>query len=260
MKYIDVDNLDKLPGRRLKENDTFTFQCHSQIACFNQCCRNLNLFLYPYDIVRLKNRLKISSDNFIDKYVDIVLRPSSFFPEVLLRMAENKERTCPFLIESGCSVYPDRPDTCRTFPVEQGIFYDAGSKKTTPVHFFRPPDFCLGQHEKKVWTTPTWSKDQDAVLYNKMTMLWSELKRLFQTDPWGAQGPEGPKAKMAFMATYNIDQFRDFLFNSTFLKRYKVKSAMLKKIRTDDVELMKFGFDWVKFYVWGIKSKYFRLG
>ncbi|TES93234.1 MAG: YkgJ family cysteine cluster protein [Desulfobacteraceae bacterium] len=260
MKYIDIDNLDKLPGRRLKENDTFTFQCHPQIACFNKCCRNLNLFLYPYDIVRLKNRLKISSDNFIDKYVDIVLRPSSFFPEVLLRMAENKERTCPFLIESGCSVYPDRPDTCRTFPVEQGVFYDAVGKKTKPVHFFRPPDFCLGRHEKKVWTTQTWSKDQDAVLYNKMTMLWSELKRLFQTDPWGTQGPEGPKAKMAFMATYNIDQFRDFLFNSTFLKRYKVKSAMLKKIRADDVELMKFGFDWVKFYVWGIKSKYFMLG
>jgi len=260
VKYIDIDNLDKLPGRRLKENDTFTFQCHPQIACFNKCCRNLNLFLYPYDIVRLKNRLKISSDNFIDKYVDIVLRPSSFFPEVLLRMAENKERTCPFLIESGCSVYPDRPDTCRTFPVEQGVFYDAVGKKTKPVHFFRPPDFCLGRHEKKVWTTQTWSKDQDAVLYNKMTMLWSELKRLFQTDPWGTQGPEGPKAKMAFMATYNIDQFRDFLFNSTFLKRYKVKSAMLKKIRADDVELMKFGFDWVKFYVWGIKSKYFMLG
>jgi hypothetical protein len=64
---------------------------------------------------------------------------------------------------------------------------------------------------------------------------------------------------MAFMATYNIDQFRDFLFNSTFLKRYKVKSALLKKIRTDDVALLKFGFDWVKFYIWGIKTKSFRL-
>jgi hypothetical protein len=163
------------------------------------------------------------------------------------------------LNESGCSVYPDRPDTCRTFPVEQGVLYNAETKKTELVHFFRPPDFCLGQHESKVWTTQSWSQDQEAVLYNKMTIRWSELKSLFQTDPWGSQGLEGPKGKMAFMATYNIDQFRDFLFNSTFLKRYKIKSALLKKIRTDDVELMKFGFEWVKFYVWGLKTRYLKL-
>jgi hypothetical protein len=117
----------------------------------------------------------------------------------------------------------------------------------------------MGQHEKKKWTIPSWVKDQDAALYNKMTVCWSELKRLFQTDPWGGQGPKSPKAKMAFMATYNIDQFRDFLLKSTFLKRYKVKSVRLKKIKKDDVELMKFGFAWVKFTIWGIETKYFKL-
>ncbi|MBW1841297.1 MAG: YkgJ family cysteine cluster protein [Deltaproteobacteria bacterium] len=258
MKYVDIDDLDSLPGTRIKTNDTFTFRCHPDISCFNLCCRNLNLFLYPYDVVRLKNRLGMSSQAFLDRHVDIVLRPASFFPEVLLRMSENKEQNCPFLEESGCSVYPDRPDTCRTFPVEQGVLYNATSQKTEPIHFFRPPDFCMGQHEKEVWTIHSWARDQEAVLYNRMTTQWAVLKRLFQTDPWGLEGPEGPKAKMAFMATYNIDPFRDFILNSTFLKRYKVKSALTKKIRTDDVELMKFGFEWVKFFVWGIRTKYLR--
>ena len=259
MKYIRTENIDNLPGRRLKNGAAFSFHCHPDIACFNRCCRNLNLFLYPYDVIRLKNRLQISSDEFIDRYVSIVLRGSDFFPEVLLRMSENEEKTCPFLTESGCSVYPDRPDTCRTFPIEQGVLYDAKTQKTELIHFFRPPDFCLGQHEKKVWSTRSWSQDQDAVLYNKMTIKWAEIKRLFQTDPWEGQGPGGPKAKMAFMATYNIDRFRDFIFNSTFLNRYKVKSVLLKKIKTDDVELMKFGFEWVKFYLWGIKTKNIKL-
>ncbi len=259
MKYVDINNLDKLPGIRLENNDTFSFQCHPALACFNRCCRNLNLFLYPYDVIRLKNRLGITSDLFLDKYVDIVLRSSNFFPDVLLSMSEDKERTCPFLTESGCSVYPDRPDTCRTFPVEQGALYDAEKKKTTPICFFRPPDFCLGQHEDKLWTIKTWAKDQDAVLYNKMTLLWSELKRLFQTDPWGVEGPDGPMGKMAFMATYNMDRFRDFVFNSSFLNRYKVKSPILKKIKKDDVELMKLGFSWVKLLLWGIKTKYLKL-
>ena len=259
MKYIDTEKIDSLPGRRLSEGDDFSFHCHPGIACFNRCCRNLNLFLYPYDVIRLKNRLQISSDEFIDMYVNIILRGSDFFPEVLLRMSENEEKTCPFLTKLGCSVYPDRPDACRTFPIEQGVLYDAKTQKTDLIHFFRPPDFCLGQHENKTWSTRSWSHDQDAVLYNKMTVRWAEIKRLFQADSWGNQGPDGPKAKMAFMATYNIDRFRDFLFNSTFLKRYKVKSAILKKIKTDDTELMKFGFEWAKFYIWGIKTKYFNL-
>ncbi len=258
MKYVDISKIDKLPGRRLGDNDTFSFRCHSRIDCFNLCCRNLNLFLYPYDVIRLKNRLGISSDQFLDKYADIVLRESNFFPEVMLRMSENEEKTCPFLNESGCLVYPDRPDSCRTFPVEQGIFFDEKTKQTRLLHFFRPPDFCLGRHENKVWTSKTWAKDQQSVVYNQMTILWAGLKRMFQTDPFGGQGLNSPEGKMAFMAAYNIDKYRDFVFNSSFLKRYKVKSDVIKKIRIDDAELMKLGFKWIKLYLWGIKTKQIR--
>ena len=257
MKYIDLDDLKGLPGRVIKENDTFSFQCHSGLECFNRCCRNLNLFLYPYDIVRLKNRAGITSDIFLDKYVDIVLRPSSFFPEVLLSMKEDEEKTCPFLSESGCLVYSDRPDACRTFPVEQGVVFDAKTKKKSLISFFRPPDFCLGQYEDKQWTPAEWAIDQDALIYHKMTALWAGIKSLFQKNPWGAEGNKGQKAKMAFMAVYNIDQFREFLFKSTFFKRYKVKPAIKKKIKKNDVELMKFGFEWVNFFVWGIKNGMF---
>lgn len=258
MKYIDLDKLKEIPGRRIEAEDTFSFRCYPGIGCFNRCCRNLNLFLYPYDVLRLKKALGISSDEFLDQYVDVVLRSGNFFPEVLLRMSPNEEKNCTFLIESGCSVYADRPDTCRMFPMEHGVIYDAALKKDKPVYFFRPPDFCLGPDEKKQWTVSSWAQDQDAVFYQKMTMSWTELKRLFQADPWGTEGPEGSKAKMAFMATYNIDRFREFVFNSSFLKRYKVKSAILKKIQNDDGELLKFGFDWVKLYLWGIKTKKIR--
>ncbi len=258
MKPIEIDEIDKLPGIRIKENDTFCFRCHPDVECFNRCCRNLNLFLYPYDVLRLKKALQISSDEFLDKYVDIVMRPSNYFPEVLLRMADNPEKTCPFLTEAGCSVYPDRPDTCRTLPIEQGMLYDAQKKKETPVYFFRPPDFCRGPDENEEWTISEWSRDQEAELYHKMTMRWAKVKRLFQDDPWGLEGPEGSKAKMAFMATYNVDRFRGFIFQSSFLKRYKVRSALLKKLKTDDVQLLKFGFEWVKLFIWGMQSKDIR--
>ncbi len=258
MKYIDEDKLDQIRGRRLSGEDTFDFRCHAGLSCFNQCCRNLNLFLYPYDVLRLSRYLEIGTDELIDRYVDVVLREGQYFPEVLLRMADNPERTCPFLTDPGCSVYPDRPDTCRTFPIEQGVRFDAESGRSTPVHFYRPPDFCMGRHESQQWTAQTWAQDQEAERYHEMTLRWAQIRRLFQSDPWGAEGPQGAKAKMAFMATYNLDRFREFVFGSSFLKRYRIKPALSRRLRGNDRALLLFGFEWVKFFIWGVESKQIR--
>jgi len=255
MKSIDPQQIDRLPGVRLGERDGFSFRCHAGLECFNRCCRNLNLFLYPYDVLRLRRSIGISSDTFLDRHVDVVMRPDSFFPDVLLKMADNAEKTCPFLTEDGCRVYVDRPDTCRTFPVEQGALYEAATKTTRRVSFFRPPDFCLGQHESTRWTLKTWAEDQQAVLYNRMTLEWAEIRGLLQTNPFGSEGAGGPKAKMAFMAAYNIDRFRDFVFQSSFFDRYPVKSKVRKKIKTSDLDLLRLGFEWIKLFLFGIRGK-----
>lgn len=255
MKSIDPDTIAKLPGKRLGPKDSFNFRCYPEIKCFNLCCRNLNLFLYPYDVIRLKNCLEIDSDTFLESHVHVVLREGNFFPDVLLAMHEDEEKTCPFLTKKGCTVYPDRPDTCRTFPLEQGSLFDAEKQKSELVHFFRPPDFCQGQYEEKSWTIHSWQQDQDAKTYNRMTARWAELKRFFMTDPWAGQGPDGPRAKMAFMATYNMDRFREFVFKSSFLKRYKVQTQLLKKARKEDTALLQIGFTWVKLFLWGQAGK-----
>jgi len=254
MKQIDANEIDTVRGRRLAAGDSFQFRCHAGLSCFNRCCRNLNLFLYPYDVLRLKNRLGVTSDTFLDRHVDVVLRDGSFFPEVLLRMADNSEKTCPFLSGTGCRVYPDRPDTCRSFPVEHGVLFDAAGKPAERLSFFRPPDFCLGQFEDAILTLDSWSDDQEATVYQEMTARWAELKQLFSRDPWGAEGPSGPRAKMAFMATYNLDRFREFVFGSSFLKRYSLKPVTVKRARRDDTVLMKLGFAWVRLFVWGSAS------
>ena len=65
--------------------------------------------------------------------------------------------------------------------------------------------------------------------------------------------------KMAFMATYNLDSFKKFVFESSFLKRYKVKKRVLQKIKASEKSLLLFGFEWVKVFVWGMKSKKIKL-
>lgn len=259
MRSLDLKNLDQIPGRQIRLGETFKFRCHSDIACFNRCCRNLNLFLYPYDVMRLKISLAMDSDLFLDRYVDVVLRENNHFPDVLLKMAEDEQRSCCFLTEEGCRVYSDRPDTCRSFPMEKGMLPESRPDKPKLVYFFRPPEFCLGDREPVEHTPQSWTEDQEAQTYERMTMLWAELKQMFNTDPWQGQGADNPKGKMAFMALYNLDPFRKFIFESTFLSRYKVKSALLKKIRQDDQQLLLFGFDWVKLFIWGYPSKRIRL-
>ena len=258
MKSIDPEEIDRLPGIPLTPTDTFRFRCHRDLTCFNQCCRNLNLFLYPYDVLRLKKGLGMDSDQFLETHVDVVLREGNFFPDVLLRMADNTSKTCPFLSETGCLVYPDRPDTCRTFPVEHGMLFKDRPGDSTCVSFFQPPDFCQGQYEDHTWTLDTWADDQEAATYNRMTARWAEIKALFQNDPWGPEGLNGPKGKMAFMAAYNIDRFREFVFASSFLKRYRVKKVVVNKLRASDKELLHFGYEWIRHFVWGLPSKNLR--
>ena len=35
------------------------------IACFTRCCRNIDILLTPYDVIRMKNRLGITSTEFL---------------------------------------------------------------------------------------------------------------------------------------------------------------------------------------------------
>jgi Fe-S-cluster containining protein len=210
-------------------------------------------------VLQLRQGLGISADTFLAEYVDVVMRKGNFFPDVLLRMSDKEDRACIFSDVSGCRVYKDRPYTCRTFPVEYGLQYHTESRKPELIGFFRPPAFCLGRQETHDWTLQTWSGDQGALKHQQMSRKWSEVKHLFQKDPWGREGPHGNRAKMAFMTSYNMDAFRVFVFESSLLKRYKIKADLLKKIQRDDVELMLFGFDWIKLFVWGIQTKKIRL-
>ena len=64
----DKNNEANIPPMQLDENSRFKFRCHPGVPCFTQCCRGINIMLTPYDIVRMKNRLQISSSEFLAIY------------------------------------------------------------------------------------------------------------------------------------------------------------------------------------------------
>ena len=51
---------------------------------------------------------------------------------------------------------------------------------------------------------------------------------------------------MFFLVTYNIDKFKAFVFESSFLDRYDIDVDIVEKIKADDIALLKFGLKWLK--------------
>ena len=93
------------------------------------------MFLYPYDILRLKDFLKISSQEFMESYTRVVRGSGHpYFPSVMLRLTDDESKSCPFLAEGGCGVYMHRPSACRTYPLERGV--DRSPEKRTNGDFY----------------------------------------------------------------------------------------------------------------------------
>jgi uncharacterized protein len=144
----------------IASHDTFRFACSHRVACFNECCRDLNQFLTPYDILRLKKRLMLRSSRFLERYTTQHTGPETGFPVVALEPADNLERKCPFVTASGCSVYEDRPSSCRIYPLARAI---SRSRETEEIieHFaLLKESHCLGHNQKKTRPFTSGSRDR----------------------------------------------------------------------------------------------------
>jgi len=83
-------------------------------------------------------------------------------------------------------------------------------------------------------------------VHDRINAQWADLivpsKRSFP--PERCSGSEKTK-QMFFLASYNIDKFRTFVFESSFLKRYPADPQTLDKIKIDGA-LLEFGLTWLK--------------
>jgi hypothetical protein len=74
---------------------------------------------------------------------------------------------------------------------------------------------------------------------------WTDLLVRKRSFPPNMQLTEKTK-QMFFLASYNIDKFREFVFESSFLERYAIEESVLGRIKDDEIALLKFGLKWLK--------------
>ncbi len=230
----------------LKEGG-FVFACHPGVGCFNQCCRKLELWLTPYDCLRLKQRLKISSEELVDRYTEVEPGQNGW-PMPRLRMREDDpEQTCPFLTPQGCGVYEDRPGACRTYPLGRAAKGGTSDGLLEEGFFLVREEHCQGFQEGKTWTPQEWTKDQGLETYNAVNDLFLPLITRQAADP----DPQviAKKMRMFFMACYNLEQFRSLVCGPRFRQLFDVPQLRLELAETNDLELLKLAFDWLKFSI-----------
>lgn len=232
--------------------EAFNFSCHEGVACFTRCCKNVEMLLFPYDIVRLKNALSIDSQEFGKKFTRLVSGDNPYFPTVMLKL--NEENNCPFLSEQGCTVYSDRPSACRTYPLERAVNRNPEPGEEKEFYFMTDHDYCMGHNEEMVFTVRQWVRNQRLDQYNLMNDLWGELDTLFSTNPWKGEGAEGEKQRLAFMVCFDIDGFRIFVEKQNLLNYFRLDKDQKRGIKRDDEQLLKFGFEWLKLFLGGKSS------
>lgn len=235
-------------------DSSFRFACHGGVACYTSCCRDLDMPLYPYDLLRLKQRLEIDSETLLRRHTRLGAGSHPYFPAVKLRMADNEAALCPFLGPAGCTIYTDRPSACRTYPLERAVDRSPARGRPEEYYFLTRHPYCLGHGEERSRTVREWLRDQQLFDYNTMNDLWAEVDTVFAGNPWRGEGAAGPRQQLAFMACYNLDAFRRFTTETRLLDRFRMDRARRRDIERDDRALLKFGFDWLKHHLAGLPS------
>jgi len=247
-EMIQAEKGSVLEPVRVGPNSLFQFECHKKIGCFNQCCHGININLTPYDIIRLKNKLQLSSEDFLTLYTELQVLEKTGLPVVHLKLLNNEASSCPFLTEEGCYVYEDRPLACRYYPLGVATLSHRESEDNEFYFFIHEPH-CLGFKEEKQWTVRQWRQNQEADFYDKINASWVDLILRKRSFPPNMMLTEQSK-QMFFLASYNIDKFRRFIFDTSFLNRYEIDEDKIVKMKTDELVLLEFGMSWLKWILY----------
>jgi Fe-S-cluster containining protein len=240
---------------RLGLDDRFTFACNPQMSCFGHCCRDVSIVLTPYDVLRMKRSLRMDSSEFLEQYTLRMQNVEQKFPIVILKMAETESKPCQFLTAQGCGIYRDRPWACRMYPL--GL---AEPKSATPndmpFHFLIQENICHGHTEGVSLSVREWIECQGI---EEFEMMSGAFKELTLHDFWNnGRALTAKQADMFYMACYDLDRFRRFVFETRFLQLFDIDEARVEALKTDDQELLDFGMQWLRFSIFAERSMKLR--
>lgn len=241
-------------NERLEENSEFEFSCQPGVSCFNKCCGDVNIFLSPYDVFRMKKRLGMTSGEFLQKHTILLAHKELKTPVVILKMNHDEDKTCPCLTDKGCGIYSDRPWPCRMYPVGMAARRDTPDGfRGERFYFLLKEEGCRGFEESpKKWTIREWMDNQQVDEWD----FWGEAYKELAVHEFFEKGGTltAKQMHMFFTACYDLDKFREFVFGSTLLHRFDVDADFVDDMQRDEEALLRFAFLWLRFSLFGEKT------
>jgi Fe-S-cluster containining protein len=231
--------VDELPV--LEASASFCFACNQDAPCFNACCADLDLLLSPYDVLRLRRRLELSSRAFFSRCADLVIQPDTGFPAAQLRMLDGEGRPCPFVRPEGCHVYSDRPAACRIYPLGRGAGWDARGQTVEQFVVVREPH-CQGFAAATEWTAAAWVEDQSLAPYQKVDDHHAAL-----VARWSDRGTplSDEQRRLVALALYQTDEFLARMQSSGMVDRLGLSQQQRRDVEDSDAGLLRFAITWL---------------
>ena len=245
--------------RMLEGSATIRFRCRKGIACWNACCGNIDIALTPYDILRLKRRLGLTSSEFLVQYTLPYEMEKDGITGVKLKPVENGS-ACRFMTADGCDVYSDRPTACRYYPVALLSMRRQDEYTDRSSYALVKEDHCLGHNEPRPVTIDEYRKEQGLDEYDELARGWRQLILKKKSSGPTVGKPSKRSLQLFFMACYDLDRFREFVASPGFREAYDIEPAFMERLGADDVELMQFAFRFLRQVMFGEESIKMKAG
>ena len=234
-------------------DETFQFRCHKDIACFNKCCKNIDLQLMPYDILRLKNRLGLTSSEFVARYTLPFEMDAHGMPG--LKMATKPgTSTCIHLTEEGCGVYEDRPTVCRYYALGNMGVRKKDSAEVEDIYFVVRESHCLGHDEPQKQTIAQYRTEQGLDQYDEMNRHWRELIIKKRSAGPTVGTPSERSLQLFDMCSYDLDGFREFTQSKKFKEIVELSSEQEQEMANNEEQLLKFAIRFLEQILFGVET------
>ena len=240
-----MENL-QLPDHiaRIKPGEPFSFCCHPGIDCFTDCCRDLELALTPYDVLRLRYATKLNSNELLTTYIIKEQTETDIFPRFYLTMVDDGNASCVFVTKRGCSIYQHRPGACRNYPLGRAVTLEKTGIKDFFVLLHEP--HCHGFTEKTIQTVASFSQSQEVASYNRFNDMVVEIQQHERIKKGMRLTKE--QADLFTLALYDLDTFKQKIKDGDI--RIEGDEPFPDDVK-DDEKMLLFAFGWLKSQLFG---------
>ncbi len=226
---------------RIQEDEEFFFSCHPGVDCFTDCCRQLELALTPYDVLRLKQETGLHSNTFLERYVIQEQEADEPFPHFYLTMVDDGRASCVFVSDQGCTVYQGRPGACRAYPMGRAAIRQEGNSMQQFFVLLKETH-CHGFQENEAQTAIKYSLNQGLKRYNELN---DRVASLLQHEKIrGGMQLTDKQNEFFVLALYNLDSFREQLEADELPNQEHYLSQ--RESYTDDEQLLLFAVEWLQ--------------